>query len=68
MNNANDDAIHINQSSSISSCNIIIRYSLRNVCRQYLFLQARLDELSNDFAIDQSIIGLIITVTQNFLW
>lgn len=30
------------------------------------FAQPLLDELSNDFAIDQSIIGLIITITQIF--
>lgn len=67
MNNANDDAIHINQSSSISrAVTLLFATACGMSVANIYFAQPLLDELSNDFAIDQSIIGLIITVTQIF--
>ncbi|KMN38753.1 MFS transporter [Lysinibacillus capsici] len=67
MNNANDDAIHINQSSSISQAvTLLFATACGMSVANIYFAQPLLDELSNDFAIDQSIIGLIITVTQIF--
>ncbi|WP_421052460.1 MFS transporter, partial [Lysinibacillus capsici] len=66
MNNAND-AIHINQSSSISrAVTLLFATACGMSVANIYFAQPLLDELSNDFAIDQSIIGLIITVTQIF--
>lgn len=67
MNNANDDAIHINHSSSISrAVTLLFATACGMSVANIYFAQPLLDELSNDFAIDQSIIGLIITVTQIF--
>lgn len=67
MNNANVDAIHINQSSSISrAVTLLFATACGMSVANIYFAQPLLDELSNDFAIDQSIIGLIITVTQIF--
>ncbi|EFI66866.1 hypothetical protein BFZC1_18745 [Lysinibacillus fusiformis ZC1] len=66
MDNAND-AIHINQSSSISrTVTILFATACGMSVANIYFAQPLLDELSNDFAIDQSIIGLIITITQIF--
>ncbi len=66
MDNAND-AIHINQSSSISrTVTILFATACGMSVANIYFAQPLLDELSNDFAIDQSIIGLIITIIQIF--
>jgi len=66
VDNAND-AIHINQSSSISrTVTILFATACGMSVANIYFAQPLLDELSNDFAIDQSIIGLIITITQIF--
>jgi len=66
VDNAND-AIHINQSSSISrTVTILFATACGMSVANIYFAQPLLDELSNDFAIDQSIIGLIITIIQIF--
>jgi len=67
VNNANDDAIHINPSSSLSrAVTLLFATACGMSVANIYFAQPLLDELSNDFAIDQSIIGLIITITQIF--
>lgn len=66
MDKAND-ALNINQPSSMPrAVTLLFATACGMSVANIYFAQPLLDELSNDFAIDQSIIGLIITITQIF--
>jgi len=62
-----NDALNINQPSSMPrAVTLLFATACGMSVANIYFAQPLLDELSNDFAIDQSIIGLIITITQIF--
>ena len=67
MDKAND-ALNINQPSSMPrAVTLLFATACGMSVANIYFAQPLLDELSNAFAIDRSIIGLIITITQIFM-